>query len=99
MIEQGWRTILVHSKTTLSYSEGSLLMQQERHEYSVPLAQIRTIIIDNPSIVLNAALMNRFIAQGIKVILCNEKHFFQSEINASQYRRQYHEAVKMEAKG
>jgi len=70
----GWRTIVIDKKTELSYSTGTLLVEEDDGtSRNIPLFDVRSIIVRSLQVKMTAYLLNELHKRKISVIFCNEK--------------------------
>lgn len=74
MTESGWRTLVIQSKSNLHIANELLIICHEEQETTVPLTQIRVLIIENDSITFSAAFLQKIIHHNIKMIVCDKRH-------------------------
>lgn len=68
-----YRNIFIANKAQLRLSLGQLIVNNGE-EYSFPIEDIRSIVIDNPNTSITAKLAAYLGHEGVCVILCDEKH-------------------------
>lgn len=68
-----YRNIFIANKAQLRLSLGQLIVNNGE-EYSFPIEDIRSIVIDNPNTSITAKLAAYLGNEGVCVILCDEKH-------------------------
>lgn len=81
MKENGWRILLIKSEAELRYEEGELIINQDDKTQSVPLVQLRSLVIDHPCVKLGAQLINKLISNNTKIVFCDVHHQPFSEVN------------------
>lgn len=73
-ITQPWRTVIVERADQLTLNENCLCMHVEERDVSIPLEQIRTILISSSRGSISLPLLNRLISQNTAIIVCDESH-------------------------
>lgn len=68
-----YRNIFIANRAKLRLSNGQLIVDNGE-EYSFPIEDIRSVVIDNPNSVITAKLAAYLGNEGVCVILCDEKH-------------------------
>lgn len=68
-----WRTVILTKECKLSLRMNQLVVTQEAVT-TIPLDEIATVIIENPSIVVTGHLLNALSRAKIHILLCNDKH-------------------------
>lgn len=68
------RTLIVHTGERLTKRDNWLVLQSEETEKRVPIDDLFCVVIDNPRIVMSAALLTAVTGVGAHVLLCDEKH-------------------------
>lgn len=68
-----WRTISIENPGHLSLKDNKLQITQEQ-TVALPLEDIDTLIVDEPSVTLTAKILLGLAQFGVNVILCNERH-------------------------
>lgn len=79
MNAHGWKTVVVQNHSSLGYRNGSLVIEGE-DKYEVPITQIKVLVIESLQISLTAYLLNELNRNGVKVVLCDEKHLPSAEL-------------------
>jgi len=74
MAENGWRTLVIQSKSKLTYANDNLIVSHGEQKSSVPLSQIKILLLEHPAIELNVSLIEKLSEKNIKMIFCNKKH-------------------------
>ena len=69
-----WRTIIVTKGEKLTLKDNWLVVYSEGSEQRVPLGDIYSVVIDNRSAMVSAALLTALAEANIHVILCDVKH-------------------------
>lgn len=69
----GWRTIILTKEAKLSLRMNHLVVKGDETA-TIPLEEINSIIIENPSIALTGHLMNALTTAKIHVVLCDQVH-------------------------
>ena len=69
-----WRNIIIANKSTLSLNLNRLVIAQDDKQYSVPLDDISSIVIDSSQVTLTMPLLVELSKLGIAVISCDQKH-------------------------
>lgn len=77
-----FRTLVIQSKSKLSYKNDYLLIRKKDGIKSVHVSEIGTLIIDSTLVSLTAHLLCELVKNKIKVVLCDEKHNPYGEIQA-----------------
>ena len=73
MIETGWRTVILDSPSELSCSDGNLVIKNDV-EKTIPLAELRTVLINSTATTLSVELINELKNNHVKVIFCDSRH-------------------------
>lgn len=73
MNNDGWRTLILNSKSKLSYSNNSLVISHDDITDIVPLEQLRVIIINSLETQISSKLICVFNEYNIKLIFCDPK--------------------------
>lgn len=68
-----YRNIFIANESVLKLKQNQLVVFNGE-EYSFPIEDIRSIVIDNPYTKITAKLMASLGEQGVCVILCNDRH-------------------------
>lgn len=68
-----YRNIFISSSAKLSMKNDQLVINSQE-EFSIPLENISTILIENQQVTLTSALLSRCTHYGILVYVCNNKH-------------------------
>ena len=71
-MEQGWRTVVAGNGEHLSLHNGCLMVEGEKPA-SVPLCQIREIVLERPRGTVSLALLSALGDYHIQVLLCDER--------------------------
>ena len=74
MTTDGWRTIIINKHASLSYSENNLVVKTDSVKNSIPISQIKTVLINTGEVSLTARLVCELNACNVKVIFCDSKH-------------------------
>ena len=69
-----WRIVSVSKRSYLSLSNNNLKIKQGEEEYTVPLEDIGTLLIEDQSVTMSAALLDACIKHKIAAFICDEKH-------------------------
>ena len=72
MLGCGWRTLVVENPADLSLSESGICINQDERP-SIPVDQLKNLIITSSKGSLSIALLNTLSRNNIGVIICNEK--------------------------
>ena len=83
-----FRTIIINTGEIAYLKEDWLVVSTDDGEKSVPINDLYSVVIDNPSIKLTVMLLNRLTESGAHVILCGRNHLPATVIlpNNSYYR-------------
>ena len=74
-----WRTVVVKSKSRLSYKNDYLIIRNEKLNL-IHLSEISTLLIDSTAVSITSYLISELMKRKIKVIFCDEKRNPQSEL-------------------
>ena len=74
MTTGGWKTVLVDSTASLSFSQGCLEVAKESGGLSIPLPEIKVLMIESLYVNLSVFLLKELQKSGVKVIFCDETH-------------------------
>lgn len=69
----GWRTVILTKEAKLSLRMNHLVIAGEETQ-TIPLDELNSLIIENPSISLTGHLINSLTNAKIHLILCDQKH-------------------------
>lgn len=72
MSAEGWRTCIVQDYDKLSLRDGLLVLSGEE-EITVPLNQLRRLLLMSPRASITTALLNELAQQHISVLFCDQK--------------------------
>lgn len=75
-----WRTVVISRRAKLELRLGHLVVRDEMQINKVHLSEISTLIIENTSVSLTAALLSELSERKIKVIFCDDKRNPSSEL-------------------
>ena len=73
MILLPYRHIYITNNASLSTSSNQLLIRQEE-EYTIPLEDISTVVIENKSVIISASALSKIAEYGIALYTCDDKH-------------------------
>ena len=71
MTENGWRTLVIQSKSKLTCTNDNLVIFKEEQKNSVPLSQIKILLLEHNAIELNTSLVAKLAEKNIKIIFCD----------------------------
>lgn len=69
----GWRTVVIDSDCSVKLRESNLTVTADT-EKSVPIEQIRMVLINSYNVQISVKLINELIRNQVKIVFCNEKH-------------------------
>lgn len=69
-----FRTLVIQSKSKLSYKNDYLVVRKEEETKSVHISELNTLIIDSTLVSLTTHLLCELAKNKIKVIFCDERH-------------------------
>ena len=70
----GWRRLIISSKAQLSVHGNAVTIHQDDSDVLISLAQLHTIMIENPAVMLSTAFLTRMAEENIAVIVCDSKY-------------------------
>lgn len=73
MPENGWRTVILDSKSELSCSDGNLIIKGDAVK-TVPLSEVRMIFVNSAATTLTVNLINEINKYNVKLVFCDERH-------------------------
>ena len=73
--------MIIDSACTLSYGDNSIIVGKDT-EYSIPIAQVRSILINARGVTVSAALISELAKNNIHSVFCDERHNPSCEISA-----------------
>lgn len=76
----GWRTVVINNHAKLSLYNGNLKITGEERTDTVPLSQIRILMINTGEATVTSRLMSELSARSIKTIFCDESHLPSCEV-------------------
>ena len=68
-----WRSILISKGGKLSLQQQQMLIQQEGHEFTVPLEDIAIVVVESRETVITFPLLSAFGLYGITLLSCDEQ--------------------------
>ena len=68
-----WRGILISKGGKLSLQQQQMLIQQEGHEFTVPLEDIAIVVVESRETVITFPLLSAFGLYGITLLSCDEQ--------------------------
>ena len=68
-----YRNIFIANPAKLSIQRNQLVIQQEQ-QFTVPLEDISSILIESQQVTLTAAALSAIAAAGVTAFLCDERH-------------------------
>lgn len=74
-----WRTVVIQSKSKLSYKNDYLIIRNEKLNM-IHLSEISTLIIDTTAVSITSYLISEMVNRKIKIIFCDDKGNPQSEL-------------------
>lgn len=70
----GWRTVVINRHEELEMSDNQLIIKSEEQEWTVPLEQVRDVMVAHPSGSVSFSLLQRLAEDGVNVVLCDRRH-------------------------
>lgn len=70
----GWRTVVINRHEELEMSDNQLIIKSEEQEWTVPLEQVRDVMVAHPSGSVSFSLLQRLTEDGVNVVLCDRRH-------------------------
>ena len=70
---EGWRTVVIEDHERLELRNDCLVLKKQEEEKSIPLNQLRDLILSYPSGSITLPLLQRLSKEQVNVILCDEK--------------------------
>ena len=70
----GWRTVVINRHEELEMSDNQLIIKNEEQEWTVPLEQVRDVMVAHPSGSVSFSLLQRLAEDGMNVVLCDRRH-------------------------
>ena len=70
----GWRSIVIQQHEQLELRSEQLIIKDEEEEQSIPLEQVRDVMVAHPSGTVSFALLQRLAEEGINVVLCDKRY-------------------------
>lgn len=74
LTDNGWRTVLIESKSELSVSDECLVIKSEGQTKKIAINQIGSVVLCNPGTVLTTASLTALASKNVSVIICDNKH-------------------------
>lgn len=75
MFDEAFRTLFMSKPAKLAHRNNNLLIQsQDAEEFSIPLRDIHTVVIDTPQISLSSSLLEAFSRHKILVFISDDSH-------------------------
>lgn len=74
-----WRVVVIKNRAKLDLKLNTMVVRGDE-TFKLSLSEISTVVIENTSVSITAALLNELIKQKIKVIFCDEKRNPSSEL-------------------
>ena len=68
------RSLLIEKPSKLSYSNESIVVEQEDTVLTIPMCEIDALVIDNNQSVITTALISKLANAQIDTVLCDNKH-------------------------
>lgn len=69
-----WRTVMIQNPARLNLSRGQLKILNDEGEYTLPLEDITTLVLENPQITLTSSLLAECQERGICIVSCDKTH-------------------------
>ncbi len=73
-LNMGWKIINIEHAYSAKVYLDNLLITEERGNYTIPLNDIDTLIINSYKLMLSGRVISKAIENNINIIICNEKH-------------------------
>ncbi len=73
MFSSGWRNIVIDSETKLNYENHNLIILQNKSFNSIPISDIRLLMINSVKTQITVWLINELIKNNVMVVFCDEK--------------------------
>ncbi len=70
----GWRTVVINRHEELEMSDNQLIIKSEEQEWTVPLEQVRDVMVAHPSGSVSFSLLQRLTEDGVNVVLFDRRH-------------------------
>ncbi len=70
----GWRSIVINQHEELALSNEQLIIRNEDEEQTIPLEQVRDVMVAHPSGSVSFPLLQRLAEDGINVVLCDHRY-------------------------
>lgn len=80
MFSSGWRNIVIDSESKLNYENHNLIISQNELTNSIPISDIRLLMINSVKTQITVWLINELIKNNVMVVFCDEKRNPQCEI-------------------
>lgn len=74
MESSGWRTVVINSHSKLTLLNNNLNITRDDGNNTVPLSQVRTLIINTGEVSVSAKLLSELNCRNVKVIFCDDSH-------------------------
>ncbi|MDO4838729.1 MAG: type II CRISPR-associated endonuclease Cas1 [Clostridia bacterium] len=73
-MSSGWRTVVINRHEELEMSDNQLIIKSEEQAWTVPLEQVRDVMVAHPSGSVSFSLLQRLTEDGVNVVLCDRRH-------------------------
>ena len=70
----GWKSIVINCNADLHKSYNNLLIIKNNTKESIPVDQIKILIIESEQVNITSALMSFLIENNIRIIFCDKRH-------------------------
>ncbi len=73
-VTAGWRTVVINRHEELKMCDHQLIIKNEEQEWSVPLEQVRDVMVAHSSGSVSLSLLQQLTEDGVNVVLCDRRH-------------------------